>query len=141
MPEERLATVTGKAATEPLNKADPEAPSNRRITILLRREATPAKPLGRGASGTQSSPFSNYQAPVLMPAAAQADEAADRDGSTDPLEASLDAEEAAAETPVEETADCPEPSAPETAGEAPPPEETAPAQDEEFIDSDLWQCL
>lgn len=63
----------------------------------------------------------------------------DRDGATDPLEESLYAEKVAAGTPVEETAESPEPSAPETAGEAPLPEETAPAQDEKFIDSDLWQ--
>ncbi|MEC9453461.1 MAG: OmpA family protein, partial [Pseudomonadota bacterium] len=57
LPKERLATVTGKAATDPLNKADSEAPSNRRISILLLREATLAKPSGRGMPAPKAIPI------------------------------------------------------------------------------------
>jgi chemotaxis protein MotB len=37
--QERMARVIGKAATEPLNEEDPLKPENRRITIVLMREA------------------------------------------------------------------------------------------------------
>jgi chemotaxis protein MotB len=37
VPEERIAHVIGKAATEPLLPRDPEAPANRRLSVLLLR--------------------------------------------------------------------------------------------------------
>jgi len=39
LPMERVAQVSGKAATEPLVKDDPKDPRNRRISIILLREA------------------------------------------------------------------------------------------------------
>ena len=39
IPNDRLFQVTGKADTEPLFPEDPYLPSNRRISILLMREA------------------------------------------------------------------------------------------------------
>ncbi len=41
---ERMARVIGKAATEPLNEEDPLKPENRRITIVLMREASVLPP-------------------------------------------------------------------------------------------------
>ncbi len=38
IPEERIATVVGKADKEPLDKEDPYSPRNRRISIVLLRE-------------------------------------------------------------------------------------------------------
>ena len=149
LPEERLATVTGKAATDSLNKADPEAPSNRRISILLLRESAPAKPLGRGPSVTQSSPYSDYQAPVparpaapvVTPVPEPAVEADGAGGDIDPLEESIDREERIEEPTVETPVESTEAQEPEADTEAPPPEEFAPAPEEELIDSDLWQRL
>ncbi|MDA0228939.1 MAG: OmpA family protein [Proteobacteria bacterium] len=155
VPEERLVTVTGKAATDPLNKADPEAPSNRRISILLLRETMPPKPLRRGFSDTQSSPFGNYQAPispsqtvpVVPPRVEQAGGSAFEDRDLDPFEstspesdADNDADEvvpAPAQTPTESA------KAKESKAEAEafPAEEITPPQEEELIDSDLWQRL
>jgi chemotaxis protein MotB len=37
VPEERIARVVGKAATDPLLPHDPEAPGNRRLTMVLLR--------------------------------------------------------------------------------------------------------
>jgi chemotaxis protein MotB len=37
VPEERIARVVGKAATEPLLADEPEAPGNRRLTVVLLR--------------------------------------------------------------------------------------------------------
>ncbi len=42
--EDRVATVTGKAGTDPLFPDDPYAPANRRISIVLLREAPPLPP-------------------------------------------------------------------------------------------------
>ena len=39
VPSDRIASVTGKAATEPLLPEDPTAPTNRRISIVLLRQA------------------------------------------------------------------------------------------------------
>ena len=39
VPDDRIAEVSGKAATDPLYPDDPDAPANRRITIVLLREA------------------------------------------------------------------------------------------------------
>ncbi|MFP6690482.1 MAG: OmpA family protein [Alphaproteobacteria bacterium] len=142
LPKERLATVTGKAATDPLNKAGPAAPSNRRISILLLREATLAKPSGRGMSGTQGNPYSNYQAPVsprpaapvVTPEVEKPDEAAGIDSDSDPLEESSAEDEAIEEQAVKAAAESAD-------TEAPPPVEIAPVQEEELVDSDLWQRL
>ena len=149
LPEERLATVTGKAATDPLNKADAEAPSNRRISILLLREATPAKPLGRSMAGTQGNSYSSYQAPVSSRSAApvatpeveKSDETAGPGGDFDRLEDSSAADEMIEEQPVKAAAESTEAEQPEAEAEAPPPLEIAPTQEEELIDSDLWQRL
>ncbi|MBT3330424.1 MAG: flagellar motor protein MotB [Rhodospirillaceae bacterium] len=48
VPISRIATVSGKAATEPLVPEDPTLPTNRRISIVLLREAaiTPSAPPG-----------------------------------------------------------------------------------------------
>ena len=43
---QRIAYVTGKADTEPLIPEDPALPSNRRISIVLLREAQPTPPSG-----------------------------------------------------------------------------------------------
>jgi chemotaxis protein MotB len=43
---QRIAYVTGKAETEPLIPEDPANPSNRRISIVLLREAQPTPPSG-----------------------------------------------------------------------------------------------
>lgn len=40
LPLERIGNVLGKAATDPLIKDDPRAPQNRRLSIILLREAT-----------------------------------------------------------------------------------------------------
>lgn len=154
LPEERLATVTGKAATDPLNKADPEAPSNRRISILLLREAPPVSRVTRSSSAPQSNPYSNYRArvspvqanPVVAPMFAQPEEAAGAGEVTDPLEESLTKSEAAEEDPVEEAAPSAEPEQPEAEEpeaelEVVPVEQYEPEQDLEFIDNDLWQRL
>ena len=37
VPEHRIARVVGKAATEPLIPADPSAPGNRRLSVILLR--------------------------------------------------------------------------------------------------------
>ena len=47
VPEERIISVSGKAATDPLIKADPKAAGNRRISILLMRENPTADELNR----------------------------------------------------------------------------------------------
>mgnify|MGYP005728151879 FL=1 len=39
VPSERIASVTGKAATDPLLTDNPTAPMNRRISIVLLRQA------------------------------------------------------------------------------------------------------
>jgi chemotaxis protein MotB len=49
VPEERIAHVIGKAATEPLLPQDPEAPANRRLSVLLLRHA--AEPVRTAALG------------------------------------------------------------------------------------------
>lgn len=41
VPEDRIARVVGKAATEPLIPTDPEAPGNRRLAVVLLRTAPP----------------------------------------------------------------------------------------------------
>lgn len=48
--EDRIVNVSGKAATDPLIKADPKAAGNRRISILLMRENTTAAELNRDRS-------------------------------------------------------------------------------------------
>ena len=51
LPEARIARVVGKADTEPLEPAHPDAAQNRRISIvLLRQPATP--PASAAAHGT-----------------------------------------------------------------------------------------
>ena len=149
VPEERLVTVTGKAATDPLNKADPEAPSNRRISILLLREAIAPKPSNRGFSGTQNNRFGNYQAPIsqsrTVPGATrgveQADGSAVEDSDIDPFEPITPEKEADDDVPSLAPAESASVKEPEADAEAPPPEEIAPPQEEELIDSDLWQRL
>ena len=149
VPEERLVTMTGKAATDPLNKADPEAPSNRRISILLLREAIASKPLGRGYSGTQNNSYRNYQTPIsqrqtvpnVTPAVERAGGSMAEDDDIDPFESSaseIEADDNAQAVAPAESASAKEP---EADAEAPPPEEIAPPQVEELIDSDLWQRL
>jgi chemotaxis protein MotB len=44
LPEARIARMVGKAATEPLDPADPDAPQNRRISIVLLREPAAIAP-------------------------------------------------------------------------------------------------
>ena len=39
VPADRIARVVGKAATEPLLRDDPKAPGNRRMSVVLLREA------------------------------------------------------------------------------------------------------
>ena len=52
--QERMARVIGKAATEPLNEEDPLKPENRRITIVLMREAPVLPPeLVKKADGSR----------------------------------------------------------------------------------------
>ena len=46
LPENRCASVTGKADTEPMFPDNPYLPANRRVTITLMREAPPL-PAGR----------------------------------------------------------------------------------------------
>ena len=41
LPEDRIVNVAGKAASDPLIKADPNAAGNRRVSIVLLREHTP----------------------------------------------------------------------------------------------------
>jgi len=50
VPEDRIVNVSGKAATDPLIKADPKAAGNRRISILLTRENATAAELNRDRS-------------------------------------------------------------------------------------------
>ena len=59
VPEQRVARVVGKAATEPLVVSDPEAPGNRRLSLVMLRRtgagtpaaaATPANGARSGAS-------------------------------------------------------------------------------------------
>jgi chemotaxis protein MotB len=47
VPADRIAEVSGKADTDPLYPDDPDAPANRRITIVLLREA-PVMPADHG---------------------------------------------------------------------------------------------
>ncbi len=44
VPNERIYQVTGKAGSEPLFPDDPEMPGNRRVSIVLLREAPPLPP-------------------------------------------------------------------------------------------------
>jgi chemotaxis protein MotB len=44
---DRIYEVVGKASSEPLLPEDPNASANRRLSILLMREAPPAPPGGR----------------------------------------------------------------------------------------------
>jgi chemotaxis protein MotB len=46
LPDERFASVTGKADTEPMFPDNPDLPANRRVTITLLREAPPL-PIGK----------------------------------------------------------------------------------------------
>ena len=107
LPEDRLATVIGKAATDPLNKADPEDPSNRRISILLLRENPPAAKLSRTPAGKRRDPYSSYKSrnsqprrsPLLAPANTPPRSAVDEPSSIDPFEGP-DNETAAPRAPV-----------------------------------------
>lgn len=102
LPEDRISTVIGKAATDPLNKADPEDPSNRRISILLQREDTPAAPLNRKQSKKQRDPYaSRYEdrngaqssrKPILAPVRGSQDSAVDGEDDIDPMEEPLSKE-------------------------------------------------
>ncbi len=46
LPEARVQTVSGRADRDPLLPADPSAPANRRIAIVVLRDAVAAKPRG-----------------------------------------------------------------------------------------------
>lgn len=55
VPSDRIASVTGKAATQPLLEDDPTAPMNRRISIVLLRQ-TPLVPRPGPAPGPRVGP-------------------------------------------------------------------------------------
>ena len=165
LPEDRLATVIGKAATDPLNKADPDSPENRRISILLLREAPPKTRLGRGeSSGKRKDPYSGFgrtntqsnQAPLMAPAndsrantPADHAEGGPRETHPNGQEAAPNAppenarEEAKAEKiePTEKPVESIKAEEPKVEAETPPVEEIEPVDDGEIIDSDLWQRL
>lgn len=54
VPEDRIETVIGKADQEPLVDEDPASPRNRRISIVLLREAAPFGLLPGSALGSQA---------------------------------------------------------------------------------------
>jgi hypothetical protein len=99
LPEDRIPTVIGKAATDPLNKADLEDPSNRRISILLLREETPAAPLNRKQSKKQRDSYAprcenrngaqSSRKPILAPVRGSQDSAVDGEDDIDPMEEPL----------------------------------------------------
>ncbi len=165
LPEDRLATVIGKAATDPLNKADPDSPENRRISILLLREAPPKTRLGRGeSSGKRKDPYSGFgrtntqsnRAPLMAPANDPRANAPTDHVDGGPGETHQNGQEAAPNAPPEnareeakaekiEPAEKPVESIkteePNVEAETPPVEEIEPVDDGEIIDSDLWQRL
>jgi len=142
LPADRIANVTGKADTELLNKADPESPVNRRISILLLREDPPANEPGRNAPSRRSfnsgdNPYSSYRSsaaprrtvPAVTPTVPQAAQPAFDDDDVDPLEESETKAEETEETPVEATNESAD-SAESAEAEAEPAEETAEAEEE-----------
>ena len=78
--ETRIRTVTGHADRDPLLPADPLAPVNRRIAILVLREAHPARPADPGH------PAAGQPAPA-RPAAPRAEPARANPGTTTPAPA------------------------------------------------------
>lgn len=54
IPNDRIFSVSGKAASEPLTPEDPYQPANRRISIVLLREA-PVLPPGTTPAGSATS--------------------------------------------------------------------------------------
>jgi chemotaxis protein MotB len=159
LPESRISTVIGKAATEPLNKADPDSPVNRRISILLLREAPPAPQPGRSLSGGRRDAYSGLnranppprRSPVSAPQRDSRATAPGGESDIDPFEGPLDKEEAAPSAPVEkkveESAPAKEPAKtvkgedPAAEVETPAPEYVEPVEDGEIIDNDLWLRL
>jgi len=48
LPQDRFAMVVGRAAEEPLVAEDPNSPRNRRISIVILRQAQTEKPASAG---------------------------------------------------------------------------------------------
>ena len=73
IPTDRVYSVAGKAASEPLTPEDPYQPANRRISIILLREA-PVMPPGHGLldSSASSAPTPADTGPGSPPPAASA---------------------------------------------------------------------
>ena len=59
VPEERIARVVGKAATEPLLTDEPEAPGNRRLTVVLLRGSGEQEKTVTGELGSRLRVVSN----------------------------------------------------------------------------------
>jgi len=75
LPAERIERVAGVADTEPLDKTDPAAPHNRRISVVLLREnankvAGAATPAGGVASASASAAAPAAAPPTSPPASA-----------------------------------------------------------------------
>ena len=122
--ESRIVKVTGKAATDPLDKANPEAPENRRVSILLLSRVVP-RSLAAAAPPAVSRAPSPPATPVLEPTPVAADAAAIEAAKPRPGPAA-DAEPAAeAETPEQ----------------AEIPDRAEPDEDRDFTGSDLWSRL
>ncbi len=67
IPTDRIYSVSGKAASEPLTPEDPYQPANRRISIVLLREA-PVLPPGHDILGAPATHAENAQPPVAQAA-------------------------------------------------------------------------
>jgi chemotaxis protein MotB len=75
LPANRIKYVTGKAETEPLMKESPADPRNRRISVVLLRDAPAAGAAAPGAAPAPTAPGTAPAAPA-RPAAAPASPAA-----------------------------------------------------------------
>lgn len=65
IPDDRIATVTGKADREPLDKSDPNAPRNRRISLTVLTEPVPAAASQATASAAVPMPGPGPEGPLI----------------------------------------------------------------------------
>jgi chemotaxis protein MotB len=76
LPAGRIERVVGVADTEPLDKTDPAAPHNRRISIVLLRESADKLAGGTAPAGMAASASTGTATPAAVPAASAASAAA-----------------------------------------------------------------